>query len=194
MCLVDDFQGEKPSECPPYLPGSQRRGWSFLPGRCKPWHPQCSDRNEDYRDTRRFFLNAGDFLSLFENIRLIPWVLDVLAFYTDGCMTACLLPNLMYLDLEARHPTSDTPSLNQSLQVTWQGLTAGDSRRYLCATACIRIRDLTFGQIRWHFYSANILTHLPSPVDFTSTEVCFSFHVCSGRRDTSRKKSYQTAC
>lgn len=38
-----------------------------------------------------------------------------------------------------------------------------------------------------------ILTHLQSLVDLKSTETYFSFHACSSRGDTGRKKSYQTA-
>ena len=43
-------------------------------------------------------------------------------------------------------------------------------------------------QIKWHFYSMEILTHLQCSVDFKSTEVCFSFHVYPSRRNTEQKE------
>lgn len=89
-------------------------------------------------------------------------------------------------------PTLAKPCLGLSFKVTLRELMVGDEGKNLCANVLIRMKNLTFDRIRWHFYKVQILTHLQSLVDFKSTEICFCFHVCSSKRDTSRKKSYQT--
>ena len=132
------------------------------------------------------------FLYLKISSQFQQYTMDI-AFHRDCCMGGSLPSSLRCIDLEAADPTPDEFCLGLSFKVTLQGSTADNNWKAFYADAFIGVRNSTSGQIRWCVYSMEILTHLQSLVDFKSAEICFSFHVCSSRGDTGRKKSCQTS-